>query len=150
MRFMAGMLLAAVLILAGCTVWNEHPAKTWGDATGGEGLERNFWRELKNKNWDGLERHMGGNYLLVTPAQGRMEREAALDHYRQLQVDNFSLGDFASELNGSTLIVTYSVSMSGSFAGKPLPATPVRMVTVWQQQKAGWMALVHTVIGPQQ
>jgi hypothetical protein len=40
--------------------------------------------------------------------------------------------------------------MRGSFAGQGVPTAPVRMMTVWQQQKSGWMSIAHTVIGPEQ
>ena len=44
------LLLAAVLMLPACAVWREHPGSSkWTDATGGEGLERSFWKEVKAK-----------------------------------------------------------------------------------------------------
>lgn len=78
-----------------------------------------------------------------------MDRATMLQHLQGARLDDFSLGDFQVELNTNTLVVTYSISMSGSFAGRPLPTQPVRMMTVWQQQKAGWLAIAHTVIGPE-
>jgi hypothetical protein len=141
-------LLGTLLLLQACTLWGEHPPRHWADVTGGEGLERNFWREVKAKNWDELDRHLAGNYISFTPEEGRMDRAATVAHLQQLQLDDFSLGNFESELNGQTLVVTYTITMRGSFAGQPLPAAPVRMMTVWQQQKPGWMAIAHTVIGP--
>lgn len=141
--------LLSLLLLAGCTVWAEHPARTWAEATGGEGLERNFWKEVKARNWNELERHLAGNYISFTPEEGRMDRAATLAHLQQLQLDEFSLGNFESELNGQALVVTYTITMRGSFAGQPVPAAPVRMMTVWQEQKAGWMAIAHTVVGPE-
>lgn len=78
-----------------------------------------------------------------------MDRETTTAHLQKLQLDEFSLGSFESELNGSTLVVTYSITMRGNFAGQPLPKAATRMMTVWQQQKPGWMAIAHTVIGPE-
>jgi Domain of unknown function (DUF4440) len=141
-------LLSSLLLLSGCTLWGEHPIQHWADATGGEGLERNFWKEVKAKNWNELERHIAGNYISFTPQEGRMDRDATLAHLQQAQLNDFSLGDFESELNGRTLVVTYSITMRGTFNGQPLPAAPVRMMTVWQEENAGWMAIAHTVIGP--
>ena len=142
-------LLVILVFLEACTVWGEHPVRHWADATGGEGLERNFWKEVKAKNWNELDRHLAGNYISFTPEEGRMDRAATVVHLQQLQLDEFSLGNFESELNGRTLVVTYSITMRGSFAGQPLPAAPVRMMTVWQEQNAGWMAIAHTVVGPE-
>jgi hypothetical protein len=142
-------LLGALLLLQGCTLWGEHPVQHWADATGGEGLERNFWKEVKAKNWNELDRHLAGNYISFTPEEGRMDRAATLAHLQQLQLDEFSLGNFESELNGQALVLTYTITIRGSFAGQSLPSAPVRMMTVWQEQKAGWMAIAHTVVGPE-
>ena len=77
-----------------------------------------------------------------------MDRTATLAHLQQLQLDDFSLGDLETELNTETVVVTYSMTMRGKFAGQPLPSDPVRMMTVWQKEKPGWMAIAHSVLGP--
>jgi hypothetical protein len=45
--------------------------------------------------------------------------------------------------------VSYTIAMRGTIAGQPLPSEPVRMMSVWQKQKAGWMAIAHSVLGPE-
>ena len=144
------VLLTGLLLLSGCTMWREHPGSTkWTDATGGEGLERSFWKEVKDKKWNELERHMAGNFMAVSPDQGRLDKAAALAHLQQLKLDDYTLGDFQTELNSDTFVVSYTVAMRGTIAGQPLPSEPVRMMTVWQKQKAGWMAIAHSVLGPE-
>lgn len=143
------VLLAALLLLPACTVWREHPASNkWTDATGGEGLERSFWREVKDKRWNELEHHLASNYMAVSPEDGRLDKAAALAHLQQLQLDDYTLGDVQTEMNSDTFIVSYTLTLRGTFAGQPLPSAPARMMTVWQKQKAGWMALAHSVLGP--
>ena len=144
------LLLSVTLGSCGCTVWGEHPVSRWKDATGGEGLERSYWQDVKDKNWNELERHIATNYVLFTPEQGRLDHDAAMAHVQQLRLEDYSLGNFQTELNGNTLVVTYTITMRGSYAGQGVPTAPVRMMTVWQQQKPGWMAIAHTVIGPEQ
>lgn len=149
-RTVLWMLLAVMALSPGCTLWREKKVvNNWSDATGGEGLERSFWKDVKGKNWNELQRHISSNYVAFTPEEGRMDRATTLQHLQGLKLDDYSLGDFQVELNTNTLVVTYSITMRGSFAGQPLPAQPVRMMTVWQQQKAGWLAIAHTVIGPE-
>jgi Domain of unknown function (DUF4440) len=144
------MLLGIVTWLPGCTVWREHTVSTWKDATGGEGLERSFWKDVKDKHWEELQRHVASNYVSVSPQEGRLDRAAALTQLQQLHLDDYSLGEFQVELNGRTLVVTYTIAMRGRRNGQPVPVSPVRMMTVWQRQKSGWVAIAHSVIGSQQ
>ena len=127
-------------------MWKERPATAWTDVTGGESLERNFWKEVQAKNWVELERRLGGTYVYVSP-NGSFNRSDTLDRLKQIQLNEYSLGDFVVELNGSTLVVAYTITLRGTVRGQPLPAQPVRMMSVWQQQKAGWMAIAHSSIG---
>jgi hypothetical protein len=137
------------MLLAGCTMWREHQVTEFKDATGGEGLERSFWKEVKAKHWSALEGHLAGNYVSFTPEEGRFDRVSMLAHLQKVQLDDFSLGDLQTELNTETLVVTYAITMRGTFAGQPLPSGPVRMMTVWQKEKTGWVAIAHSVLGPQ-
>jgi hypothetical protein len=55
-----------------------------------------------------------------------------------------------TEWNGSTIVVTYSivlngVTSNGTGGGQPIPSSSWNMMTVWQQQKAGWVAIAHSV-----
>lgn len=120
--------------------------KAWTDVTGGESLERNFWREVKDRNWTELERHLAGNFVSASP-RGTRDRAATLDYLKQLQLDEYSLGDFQVELNGQALVVNYSLTVKGTMEGRALPTAPIRMMSVWQQQKAGWTAIAHSTIG---
>jgi hypothetical protein len=142
-------LLAAALLLQACTLWREHPASSqWTDATGGEGLERSFWKEVKDKKWSELEHHIASNYVAVSPQGGRLDKAAALAQIQQLELNDYTLGEVQGEMNSDTFVVTYTVAMRGTFGGQPLPSEPLRMMTVWQKQSAGWMAIAHSVIGP--
>jgi hypothetical protein len=147
MRFRAVLctLISSLLLLSSCNVWRERPVvNSWNQTTGGESLERSFWKEVHDKHWTELSRHLGGNYISITPS-GRFDRTQALERLQQIQLADYSLGDFQVELNGNTLVVTYTLSARGTFAGKPFPQDPVRIMSVWQQQKAGWMKIAHTV-----
>ena len=139
-------LVSMITLHSACTMWREHPVSKWTDATGGEGLERSFWKEVKNKNWNTLERHLASNYVYLTPEEGRLDRAAAIADLQRFQLDDYTLGDLQAELNGETLVVTYSITRRGKFAGQPLPSEPVRMMTVWQRQKSGWMTIAHSRI----
>src|SRR4029434_6303373 len=108
--------LIALLPLCACTVYGEHPVKAVADATGGEGFERAFWRDIQAKDWKDLDRHVSSNIVYVTPA-GRFERAAAMEHIQNLQVQEFSIGDLVTEMNGDIFVVTYTIFLKGSSEG---------------------------------
>jgi hypothetical protein len=141
-----------LLLASACTFYGEHPARALSEATGGEGLERVFWKDVKAANWIEVERSLASNYTAITPG-GTLDRSATLEQYRQWELKDFALGDLKTELNGNTVVVTYTITLNGTLNGslngtsgsQPLPSTPQRMMTVWQQQKAGWVAIAHSV-----
>ena len=140
------LLLIALLAWSGCTVYGEHPVRAFADATGGEGLERAFWRDIQTQDWKDLDHHVSSNIVYVTPA-GRFERAAAMEHIQQLHVQEFSIGDLETEMNGDLFVVTYTIVLKGSSQGKPLLDQPQRRMTVWQHQKSSWVAIAHSVLG---
>jgi len=141
-----GALLSLVYCLAGCTVWPQHAVATWNNATGGETLERSFWRDVQSGNWKELQRHLAGNYVWVTPS-GRLDRPAALQYLQSLHLEEYSLGRLQTELNGNTFVVNYTLTMRGTAQKQPLAVAPVSMMTVWQHQKSGWVAIAHSEMG---
>ena len=148
------VLTIAVLTFApGCTFYGEHPARSLSEATGGESLERIFWKNVQAANWVEVERSLASNYTGITPA-GTLDRSATLEQYRQWQLKDYALGDLKTEMNGSTFVVTYTITLNGTFSAaagngaassQPLPSAPQHMMTVWQQQKKGWLIIAHSV-----
>lgn len=144
------LLLLTVLSMSACTVWREHPGSSnWKDATGGEGLERSFWKDIKAKRWGEVEHRISSNFVGVSAGGGRIDKAEALSRLQQLRLDDYALGDVQSEMNSDTFVVTYTLAVHGTSGGQPLPSEPVRMMTVWQKQSAGWMEIAHSVLGPE-
>ena len=127
-----------------CTIAKERPARAFSEATGGESLERVFWKEIQAANWVEIERVLASNYGGMSPA-GSFDRSAAIAQYRQWVLTDFAIGDLKTEMNGTTFVVTYTITLKGTVAGQPLPATQ-HMMTVWQQQKQGWVVIAQTVM----
>jgi len=139
-------ILLACGSLSACAVWSERPAKELTDATGGEGLERAFWSEVKNQHWNDVAQRLASNFIAVTPTAQR-DRAATLEYLKQIKLRDYSLGELQSELNGNTFVVTYTITLRGTYQGKPLPESPQKMLAVWQQHKSGWMQIAQTTIG---
>ena len=147
MRERSAAVLVLCAALCACTVWRDRPARSVSDATGGEAIERAFWREVKDKRWADVEKHLAANFVSVT-ASGTRDRTATLDYLKQLKLQDYSLGDFATELNGDTFVVTYVLVLRGTSNGQPLPEGAQRMLAVWQQQKNGWVEIAQSNVGP--
>lgn len=138
-----GLGLAAALLLAGCTMWKEKPVTAWSGATGGEQFERLLWQDVQAKNWNSVEQHLAATFVSVT-ASGTRDRAATLEHWKQLTLEEYSMGEVQVTPSGDLMIVTYSVTLKGSYAGQPLPAGPYRVMTIWQKEKKGWVATAHS------
>jgi hypothetical protein len=132
-----------LLIETGCTMFGDHPATSFAEATGGEGLERVFWKHVAAANWTEVDRALASNFSGSTAA-GTLDKAAALNRYRQWQLKDYSIGDLKTELNGTTIVVTYTITLNGNAGAQPLPSTPQRMMSVWQQQKSGWIEIAHS------
>jgi hypothetical protein len=137
-------LLLVMLVASSCTLNGEHAPRTFAQATGGEALERIFWKEIAARNWVEVEGALASNYTGLGPS-GTLDRAATLDQYRSWQLASYSLGDLKTEMNGNTFVVAYNITLNGNAGSQPLPSTPQHMMTVWQQQKAGWVIIAHTV-----
>jgi Domain of unknown function (DUF4440) len=146
-RLALAPLLISMMLVSACTFYGDRPARAFSEATGGEGLERVFWKHLQSANWTEVERALASNYIGLTPG-GSLDRATTIAQYRQWRLKDYSLGDLKIELNGSTIVVTYSITLNGAAGPLPLPSTPQHMMTVWQQQKAGWVAIAHSVSQP--
>jgi ketosteroid isomerase-like protein len=127
-------------------MWGDRPAHKFSEATGGENLERVFWQEIKAKNWAEVSKHFAPNLMVVGPT-GNMNRDQMLEHLKQIEIKDYSLGDFQVEWHGPTVIVSYTVTASGTAAGHPFPPEPMRRVSVWQKSKEHWLLLAHTLAG---
>ena len=137
--------LLLIMSLSGCTVWREKKPTAWTDITGGESMERVFWRQVKAKDWAGVEQHLAANYVFASPS-GVYDAAEAIERWKQTEIDDYSLGDFNVQLSGNSYIVTYTATVRGRRAGQPLPSGPFRAMTIWQQGGHGWMAIAHSVV----
>ena len=137
------MLIALVVLIptAACSMWKQ-PGKGWLGATGGEQLVRLYWDEVKAKNWTELEKHIASSAAFTNP-HGNFDRAGYLDSVKKMQLTDYSLGEVSVHMNGEDMVVTYDITMKGTYGGQPLPATPIHMMTVWQQVKKGWIVIAQ-------
>ncbi len=137
------LLAAASLCLAGC--WDKPKKTAWSNATGAEAFERLMWDDIKNKDWNSVEQHLGASFVMTTPA-GVYNRASTMQYLQGMTVEDYSMGEVVVTPNGSDMVVTYTISLRGSEGGKALTQEALRMMTVWQQVKHGWIAIAHSAM----
>ena len=125
-------------LLAGCTMWKHRGG--WGGATGGEQFVRLWWADVQAKRTSELEKRMAATYMGVLP-QGVVDRASALQHLSQMELKEYTLGDFVTQPNGPDLVVTYRGTFNGA-AGQ----TSARFLSVWQETKHGWVLIAETAL----
>lgn len=136
-----GFSFLAILLL-GCSVWTPKPS-AWSNATGGEQFERLWWDSVKSKDWAQVEGRLASTYVAASPKASE-NKDEALARLRQLEISDFTLAEVEVHPDGDSMVVTYSLDLHGSLAGQPVSLSQAHMMTVWQQQKKGWVAIAHS------
>jgi len=102
-----------------------------------------MWRDVKEQRWARVEAHLAPSFVSMN-GSGTRGRAATLDYLKSLSLAEYTLGDFKTTTNGADMVVTYTARVAGTFRGQPLPAEPIRMMTVWQQVTRNWVAIAHS------
>jgi Domain of unknown function (DUF4440) len=137
---MHSRLILIVLILAptlACNMWSK-PASGWTGATGGEQIERLFWKDVQAKNWGEVDRHVASAFSGAGPG-GVTDRAAFLRDLQKAPLTDVALSECNSQLNGPDMIVT--CTLRASWAGQ---TTNSSTLSVWQQLKKGWVMVAHS------
>lgn len=139
LSLLAGFVL--YLALAGCSGPPKHAS--WSNATGAEQYERLMWQSIRDKNWNQYSRRLAPTFVGVAADGRALDRQGWVDYWKRRAIKDFSLGDVQVQPEGPDMVVTYvlhleETSSSSSSAG-------VRVVSVWQQVKSGWMLTASTM-----
>lgn len=129
-----------ILLLAGCTIGKEPKHPNWKNATGAEQYERLMWQAIRAKNWQDLEYHLAPTFVGVNAKGHAMDRAAWVESWKASPVRDFSLGEVATQPNGPNMTVTYVLRLNSDASGPAL-----RVVSVWQQVKGGWVQIAASL-----
>ena len=143
-RVLSLLMVCWLLTLSGCTKWAEKSNPSWRQATSGEHLSNLFWKEVQAKNWIEVEAHIAPEYVGV--GSGKVsDRAGLMAHLKSLDIQSFQIGEVETRSSGRDLIVTYLITAKGTVGGNPLPSTPIRMMSVWQELNHGWVIVAHAI-----
>ena len=130
------------LMLTGCF---RGPAKgSWAGATGAEDFERLMWKSIHDQQWNEVENHLAPMFVGVDARGKQYDRAGWLEHWKSMPARDYSLGEIAVQPNGNDMVVSYELRLSGGQPAQPGPDNAVRVVSVWQQVKKGWVMIAQT------
>ncbi|MCU1309374.1 MAG: hypothetical protein JWO20_499 [Candidatus Angelobacter sp.] len=139
------MFAAALLSssLSAQSIWKESKNPSWKTATGAEQYEQLLWRAVKDKDWLAVESHISSNFVYMD-STGTKDKAQRVADLKSMELNDLKIDDINVTAQGTDAIVTYTLSRKS--ASRDIPG--VRVMSVWQQQKSGWVlvAMSETVI----
>ena len=135
--------LCIVVALSSCTMWSEKKHANWKSATSGENLANLFWKDVKAKDWQSLDGHVAPQFTGIIRS-GITNHDQLMQNLKGLDLQDFQIGELQTQLHGGDLVVIYSVTLKGTSKGEPLPSTPIRILSVWQELKHGWVLVAQS------
>jgi ketosteroid isomerase-like protein len=129
-------------LLTGC--WKEPSKFNWGNAPGAEQHERLMWQAIREKNWSEVERHLAPVFVGVDTDGRSYDHAAWIEYWKAAQIRDLSLGEITVQPEGPDMVVTYELHLSGARSSQPIPSSSLRVVSVWQQLKKGWVLIAQS------
>jgi hypothetical protein len=146
---MRGLSFIASLTLLALVSCGYGTPKTYSfsNATGAEQHERLLWDAIKKKERSAISTHLASNYVYQDES-GVKTKDQVLAELDQLNLTDFSMGNVNVTPQGADMIVTYDIALRGTRGGTPLPDAPLHFMSVWQQQKSGWILIAQSKASP--
>jgi ketosteroid isomerase-like protein len=142
MRFRLSILLV-ILALTGC--WKEPSKYNWSNAPGAEQHERLMWQAIRNQEWNEVEHHLTPSFVGISATGQQFDRAGWVEHLKAMQVRDFSVGEMTVQPNGPDMVIAYEAHVSGEQSAQPSANNGVRVVSVWQQLKRGWVLILQAI-----
>jgi hypothetical protein len=139
MRLLPIAAFLIVLVLPGCNAWNQPKNPDWKNATGTEQLERLMWKAIHDKDWSLVESHLAPVFVGAGPRGETLDHTAWTEYWKKAQIQDYSLGEFNTQSDGVDTVATYVLHFNGTDTGQAIPAKGLRIISVWQELKGGWV-----------
>ncbi len=139
MRLIFISIVIGVLVLSGCNAWNAPQHPTWTQATAPEHFERLMWKAIHDKDWREVDRHLAPVFVGSGPRGETLDHSSWIDYWKKAEIKDFSMGEFITQPDGTDMVATYVLHLSGAETNQGISAKGLRIVSVWQELKAGWV-----------
>jgi hypothetical protein len=136
------MLTAVLFTLPSCTIYSK-PKSGFTGATGGEQLERQFWNDIKTKDWKDLGPRLAPSFTFSS-ATGARDRAASLELWKSWSLESVAVSDLQVQSAGADFVVTANVTFTGTRGSQQPSSQPIHTMTVWQQVSKGFVAVAHS------
>ena len=100
--------------------------------------ERLMWQAIRGKDWKNFEQHLAPAFVGVDPSGKNYDRAGWVEYWQSSSIHDYSLGEVTVQPAGADMVLTYVVTLPGT-------ADRVRVVSVWQQVKSGWILTASTM-----
>jgi hypothetical protein len=144
-RISFALIALSLTFLSSCTLWSQPKNSSWKNATGAEQYERLLWQAIKEKDWLNVESHLASNFVYME-GSGTRDKQQRVKYLHELPpFTDISIGDVNVTANGNDAIVTYTLALKTAQGS----SAPSRVMSVWQQQKSGWVLVAMTEMAAQ-
>ena len=126
----------------GC--WKQPSHFNWKNAPGAEHYENLMWQAVREKDWREVQQHLSPAFVGVTADGRKFDHLAWIEHWKAVEIHDLTLGEMIVQPSGPDMVVSYELKISGSESGRPLPPASLRVVSVWQELKKGWILTTQT------
>jgi hypothetical protein len=139
---------AVVVCLRLSAVWLQAQVTAGAsEASEGEKLERQMASDIQAKNWKAVEARIADGFQSVHP-DGIRDRAGEIALLKGMNFGEFTLSNFKSTTIGDNIVVTFTMTVSGTIDGKKLPAKPAYRLSVWKKGVNGWQWISHANFTP--
>jgi hypothetical protein len=113
----------------------------------GEKLEREMWQAMKSMDWNLIESRLSDAFQSAHQ-DGARGKDEEFELIKKLKLSPYTLSDFKITESGSTIIVSYFVSVEETIDGKILPTKPAERLSVWLKEGDVWRWIAHANLNP--
>jgi hypothetical protein len=105
--------------------------------------EKAAWAALQKKDLDAFANMLASDYVEVGD-ESTSDKAAVLDYLKDLEISDASFSDWKFiPIDKDAVLLTYSVTIKGSYKGKEVPPGPYRASGAWVNRAGKWLAIYY-------
>lgn len=139
-KYFAILLLFFVSVSIFCTETEDY------QAVGTELLHR-LWESFKEADMEAIEAMISEGFQSVHQ-DGASDYKEEIELVSKLAIDDYKLDDIKISSEENVIVITYTVSVAETIAGKRLSKTPASRLTVFTKNPTGWKWTAHANLKP--